>query len=82
MNKAIPAAMGCPDIAIEKQDAYTDNLKGLDDNPDEDPIGLMGCYCKEETHILLPWTIVTHNFREFSDLNKFKDGMDNKSYCL
>lgn len=42
----------------------------------------MGCYCKENTSIFLPWTIVRHNFVEFSDLNVYKSGDDKKNYCL
>lgn len=32
MNKEIPDAVGCPDIEISKLDAYTDYLKGIDDD--------------------------------------------------
>lgn len=42
----------------------------------------MGCYCKEETSIFLPWTIVTHNFVEHSEINVYMEGPDKKNYCL
>lgn len=82
MNKEIPDAVGCPDMGVGKKDAYIDYIKGIDNNPDSESTGLLGCYCKEATSIFLPWTIAAHNFVEFSDLNVYKDGNDRKNYCL
>lgn len=82
MNKEIPEAVGCPDIGIAKKDAYLDLIKDFDDDLTSESTGLIGCYCKENTNIFLPWTIVTHNFNEFSDLNTFQEGSDRKNYCL
>ena len=42
----------------------------------------MGCYCKENTRLYLPWTIIRHSFVEYSDLNVYKNGDDNFNYCL
>ena len=83
MNRKIPDAVGCPDVEITKKEAFQDYLKGIDDDLAENPTGLMGCYCMENTSIFLPWTIATHNFVEFSELNKYEGGgPDNKNYCM
>ena len=71
MNRKIPAAVGCPDVEISKLDAYQDNLKKLNPDNNEMPTGLLGCYCKANTSVYLPWTVVTHNFQEFSEYNKW-----------
>ena len=42
----------------------------------------MGCYCRDETSMWLPWTLVNNNFAEYSDLNKFIEGDDKQNYCL
>ena len=43
--------------------------------------GMMACYCKSETNIFLPWTVIGHNFADFSDMNPIP-GKDNTNYCL
>ena len=82
MNKEIPEALGCPDVELTKREAFVDAIKGWDNDPTEDPVGLMGCYCKENTRLYLPWTIIRHSFVEYSDLNVYKNGDDNFNYCL
>lgn len=82
MNKEIPAAVGCPEIGISKLEAYKDFLKDLDNDDSSVSTGLLGCYCKENTSIFIPWSIATHNFVEFSDTNIYKEGDDRKNYCL
>ena len=82
MNKEIPDAIGCPDVGVTKREAFVDAIKGWDDDLSEDPVGLLGCYCKASTSLFLPWTIARHNFVEFSDLNSYKEGEDKRNYCL
>ena len=82
MNKEIPEALGCPDVELTKREAFVDAIKGWDNDPTEDPDGLMCCYCKENTRLYLPWTIIRHSFVEYSDLNVYKNGDDNFNYCL
>jgi hypothetical protein len=82
MNKAIPDAIGCPDVEVTKKQAYVDAIKGWDDDPLVMPVGLMGCYCKANTSIFLPWTVIRTNFAEFSNINVYKNGEDKKNYCL
>ena len=61
--------MGCPEVTSTKEDAYLDFLKDFDDNQETKATGLLGCYCKAKTSFWLPWTIIGHNFIEFSDSN-------------
>jgi hypothetical protein len=85
MQRKIPEAVGCPEVEISKLSAYQDNLKKLNDDTNEMPTGLMGCFCKADTNILLPWTLVGHNFKEFSDYNLWIPSgatEDKKNYCL
>ena len=82
MNKNIPDAIGCPDVQITRREAYLDYIKSLDDDKSTESQGLMGCYCKEETSMWLPWTLVNNNFAEFSELNEYVAGEDRRNYCL
>jgi hypothetical protein len=58
LNRKIPDPVGCPDVGVTKREAFVDAIKGWDDDPSEDPVGLLGCYCKANTSIFLPWTII------------------------
>ena len=69
LNRKIPQAVGCPDVVLSKEDVYKDFMKDFDDLPSTKSSGSMACYCKSETNIFLPWTIIGHNFQEFSDMN-------------
>ena len=82
MNKEIPAAVGCPEISISKVEAYKDFLKDYDGEDSSVSTGMLGCYCKDNTSIFIPWKIAAHNFVEFSDLNTNKEGNDRANYCL
>jgi hypothetical protein len=42
----------------------------------------MGCYCREETKIFLPWTIIGHNFNDYAYMNPATPTQDKKNYCL
>ena len=57
-------------------------MKGWDEDNSEDPVGLIGCYCKAETSVFLPWTVIAKNFAEFSELNLWIEGEDKRNYCL
>lgn len=81
MNKKIPSAVGCPDTVIEKVDAYKDYLKSVDDDDQTKSAGLLACYCREETSLWLPWTLIGNNFQDFSNLNP-NTNQDKKNYCL
>lgn len=82
MNKNIPDAIGCPDISITKREAYLDVIKGFDNDKTTEEVGLMRCYCKDETSLWMPWTLIGKNFAEFSELNVYVDGQDRQNYCL
>ena len=69
MNRKIPDPIGCPDIASTMEEAYLDYMKDYDEFSQTKSTGLLGCFCKETTSLFLPWTLVGHNFSEFSDTN-------------
>ena len=83
MNQRIPTLDYCPEIPITKDEAYHDYMKDYNDNPKEEAIGLMACYCNVETNLYTPWNLVPHNFEEFSADN-LRDGIgvtDSTNYC-
>ena len=80
LNSKIPALNCDPELEYSKVGAYNDYMKIY---RGESPSGLLPCYCSRETSLWTPWSLIPHNFKEFTqympkELNKTED---NWNYC-
>ena len=73
LNTAIPSSNCDNEINYLKRDAYKDLLKDMDNDPKSKSEGIFGCYCLQETSPWALWSLIPHNFEEFSDLNPDKE---------
>lgn len=67
LNAKIPNLNCDPELTYGKEESYIDHMKLFNGDENDNPTGLLACYCSRETTPFIPWTLVLHNFAEYAD---------------
>lgn len=83
LNAKIPNLNCDPELTYGKEESYIDHMKLYNGDENDNPTGLLACYCSRETTPFIPWTLVLHNFSEFSKYIPESIGLnqDNWNHC-